>query len=101
MLIASGPASEAKQVLVVDQPPDQVVRRAGLNAKGVAEQIWRRVSDRAPALVRARAPEIAHVTIKNHVFYRLRVADFACATTATKFYGEVSVAENACIRANF
>jgi Flp pilus assembly protein TadD len=140
-LLASGRQAEARQVLSIDLPPDQVrqamlgfsrviarsqaalpptppptvteapvapaaprghtiVQLGAFNSRLLAEQVWQHLDAREPALFSGRTPEITAVTVKRHVFYRLRVAGFENEAAASRFCGAVA-ARSACTLADF
>src|ERR1700722_13660478 len=80
---------------------DAVVQLGAFNSRRLAEQVWRHLDARDPSLLAGRTPEITEITVKRHVFYRLRVAGFENEAAANKFCGEATAAGGTCTFADF
>ena len=80
---------------------DAAVQLGAFNSRRRAEGVWHHLDARDPALFAGRTPEITAVTVRRHVFYRLRVAGFENDAAADKFCGAVAAARGVCTLADF
>ena len=100
-LLSAVAAPQASSPVPEAAPGAMAVQLGAFNSQSGAEAVWSRLSAHEPALFSDRTPEITSVTIKRHVFYRLRVAGFENEAAAHKFCGALADAGTACTLADF
>ena len=103
-VVAPSPPVEhasATAKLPVPEARGTAVQLAAFETQLAAEQDWGKLSEKMPALLNGRRPEVERAEVAGHVVYRLRTGGFASLTAARDFCVKVQDKGGDCTVAAF